>query len=409
MKTGLTPGATAELTWRVGAEHIIELADAFGHRVAVFSTPAMIDLMEWTAREALAPFLDPNEESVGVSVSVEHLAATPIAARAIGQATVTRVDGRFVDFQIEARDDAEVIGRGVHRRAVIKTDRFAARLAEKNATHRSGDPPMMIEPCSEPPPKLSTLQVEVDGPVAKVTLNRPEKLNAVNSQMTEDWERINAFLAGHAEIRIVIITGAGSAFCSGDDVKELGELSIESAHELSLRQARMYLAWEQLPQIFIAAVNGVALGGGCVCAYSADFRIAASNARFGMPEILLGWPPGYGVAQLTAIVGKARALELCLTGKQISASEAKAFGLTHEVVPRSRLMPAAEALAQRLLAMPAEALRETKKVIHSDEGRHSKIAFHFDTAAYLRCLANDDAREGIRAFVEKRRASFRGL
>src|SRR5690606_14951324 len=112
----------------------------------------------------------------------------------------------------------------------------------------------------------------IQGAVATVTLNRQEKKNAVNRQMTEDWERLNRYFWQHPEIRVVLVRGAGDAFCAGDDVIEVGTLAIEQAQELSYRQARMYLAWEQLPQVFIAAVGGVALGAGCVAACACDLR-----------------------------------------------------------------------------------------------------------------------------------------
>ena len=239
-----------------------------------------------------------------------------------------------------------------------------------------------------------------------MTLNRTAKLNAVDRQMTTDFEQLNSWLAGHSEIRIVILTGSGEAFCAGDDVKEVGTLELAEATKLSHRQASLYLAWERLPQIFIAAVNGVAFGAGCVCAYSCDFRIAAHSARFAMPEVKLGWPPGYGLAQLTALIGKARSLELCLTGKQITAQQAEQYGLVHDVVPQFRVIPAARELATQLLKQPAEALRLTKRLLHADEGTQSKQAFLADTAAYIHCLGQKDAQEGIAAFNEKRSPKY---
>ncbi len=162
---------------------------------------------------------------------------------------------------------------------------------------------------------------------------------------------------------MVILTGAGDAFCAGDDVIEVGTLSLDQARELSWRQAKVYLAFEHFPQPIIAAVNGLALGGGCVAAYSCDLRVASHASRFGMPEITLGWPPGYGVAQLTALVGKARALELCLLGEPISASTALEWGLVHEVVPSAYVLKRAKEMANRILELPAEAIRETKRLV----------------------------------------------
>lgn len=407
MKSGLNPGVTGELRATVTAAQVIHLGADGPAGAVVFSTPSMIDLMEHAAREALRPFMEEGEESVGAVVHVEHLAATPIGAAVQAVARVTSVNRKLVEFEIEAFDATETIGRGTHTRAIIHSDRFAGRLAEKAAKLPSGVVlPMPLNPNNGELPPLSTLTLHQDGAVVTVTLNRPQKLNAVNSQMTSDWEHITSWLAGHPDVRVVIVTGAGEAFCAGDDVTELGTLPIEFATELSHRQARMYLAWERLPQVFVAAVNGVALGAGCVMASACDFRIAAHSARFGMPEILLGWPPGYGIAQLTALVGKARALELCTLGQPISAQTAASYGLANEVVPLMRTVAAARELATQLLARPANALRETKWLVHQDEGVQPKIAHLADTAGYIRCLQQPDAQEGIAAFNQKRIPKF---
>ena len=407
MKTGLTVGTVGELRVIVGADQVIHLGADTPTGAVVFATPAMINLMELAAREAIRPFLDDGEESVGAVVHVEHLAATPIGAAVRAVARVVSVNRKLVEFEIHAFDAIDLIGKGTHTRAIIQTDRFRQRLTEKASKLPEGVVlPMPLAANTGELTALSTLSVAVEGAIATVTLNRPQKLNAVNQQMTADWERLNCWLAGHPEVRVVIVTGAGEAFCAGDDVGEVGTLPIDTATQLSHRQARMYLSWEQLPQVFIGAINGVALGAGCVMACACDFRIAAHSARFGMPEILLGWPPGYGVAQLTALIGKARALEMCVLGQQITSQVAANYGLTHEVVPLGRVQAAARELATQLLARPASALRETKRLVHQDEGVQSKIAYLADTAGYIRCLEEPDAREGIAAFNEKRTPKF---
>ena len=407
MRSGLLPGLTASLQWQATPERTIHLAADQQQSAVVFSTPSMINLMEHAARDLLRPYLDPGEESVGVTVQIEHLAATPLGAIVTAEARVTAVEGKLIDFEVTARDAFDTIGRGTHRRAIIGVEKFASRLREKTAKlSEAAMLPIDVTPQLGELPKLATLLVSVSGAIATVTLNRPQKLNAVNVQMTADWEQVNSWLAGHREIRVVIVTGAGPAFCAGDDVPEVGTLSLEIARDLSHRQARLYLAWERLPQIFIAALQGPALGGGCVAAYSCDFRIAAHGAHLGMPEIKLGWPPGYGIAQLTALVGKARTLDLCLTGRQITASQGLEYGLVHEVVPANRVLPAAKELAAQLLALPAEALRETKRLVHADEGVTPQQAYLAETASYIRCLELPDAQEGIAAFREKRAAKF---
>ena len=322
---------------------------------------------------------------------------------------MTAVSDRAVDFDVVALDALEPIGRGTHRRAVVQLERVAQRLEDKmNKLPAGFQFPMNLKPNPGPLPPLKTLLTAGNGPVLNVTLNRPEQRNSISSELTDDWCQLISYLAAHPEVRVVVVTGAGRAFCAGSDIKGLRGLDLAAATALSHRHAQMWLAIEQLPQVVIAKVNGPALGGGCVAAYSCDFRIAASSATFGMPEVLLGWPPGYGLSQLTALVGKARALELCLTGKTISAQQAHDYGLVHRIVPGNQLNKAVDQLVETLLATPAAALRSTKQVLHLDEPTQSKVAYLNDTAAYIDCLKTADAQEGIAAFVAKRPPRFQG-
>lgn len=404
MQPGLQPGHTGELTWTVDPSMTITLGAL--PQATVFSTPSMIMLMERAAREALRPFLDEGEESVGIEVQVEHVGPAVLGEAVRGVARVTAAEGRRASFTVQAFAGDREIGRGTHRRAIVPLSRLVENVAKVTAPAATPAPPAAA---SGSLPQFTTLNVAVADRVATIVLSRPQALNAVSVQMTTEWEQLVAWLAGHPEeVRVAIVTGAGPTFCAGDDVKELPALTLDAARALSLRQAALWLSLERLPQPFIAAVNGPALGAGCVAAYSCDFRIAAHAASFGMPEIKLGWPPGYGVAQLTALVGKARALELCLTGESISAGRALEWGLVNEVVPAAQLLPRAQQLATRLLALPAEALRATKRLVHADEGALPKITHRADTEAYIRCLALPDAREGIAAFAAKRRPNFTG-
>ena len=373
-------------------------------QATVFSTPNMIMLMERAAREVLRPYLEEGEESVGVDVQVEHLGAAPLGATVRGVAQVTGVEGRRISFEVHAFAGDREIGRGTHRRAIVLLEKLLQNLAKLDPVAGGF---MNIKPNTGDLPEFETLVVEVSRQIATVNLNRPQSLNAVNRRMTEDLERLVGWLAGHREeVRVVILTGKGKAFCAGDDVKELETISTEQARALSLRQAQMYLAFETLPQPIIAAVNGTAMGAGCVCAYSCDLRIASHSAAFGMPEIKLGWPPGYGVAQLTALVGKARALELCLTGNPITARQALDWGLVNELTSGYMLLKRARQMAEQLLELPPEALRQTKRIVHADEGAQPKVAHRLDTEAYVRCFELPDAKEGIAAFAQKRKPRF---
>jgi enoyl-CoA hydratase len=404
MKPGLKIGDIGELTWTVDPTMTVTLGGV--PQATVFSTPSMILLMERSASAALRPFIEDGEESVGVEVQVEHLAAAALGSTVRGVAKVTDIDGRRVGFEIWAYAGDRELGRGRHRRALVRIDKVVANVVQ---LLKEEDRVMNLKPATGDLGKLETLTVDVANRIATVTLNRPRFANAINTQMTGELERLVEWLAGHPqEVRVVVITGADDAFCGGVDLKDVAGLSLDAARTLSFRQANLCLALERLPQPVIAAVNGPAFGGGCVLAYSCDWRLASHAAQFAMPEIKRGWPPGFGISQLTALVGKARALELCLTGEPITAARALDWGLVNELVPGTMLEKSARQLAERLLLQPAEALRQTKRLIHMDEGNLPKVTHHADTEAYLRCLELPDAREGISAFVEKRPTKFEG-
>lgn len=408
MKSGFSRGQIGRLTWVVDASMVITLgSDA---RATVFSTPNMILLMERSAREALRPYLEPGEESVGVDVNIRHVGGAGMGSTVYGVATVSAIDGRRVSFNVQAFCGDRLIGEGTHVRAIVQVERIVENIAKLSAEQSgSSEKAMMLSVNTGDLPKLQTILLDIRNRIATVTLNRPSSLNAVNVQMTNELGQVVSWLLGHPQdVRVVVLTGAGRAFCAGDDVKELRSLSIEAARALSLQQAESYLAFERLPQPVIALVNGDAFGAGCVAACSADLRVASHAARFAMPEILLGWPPGYGIAQLTSLVGKARTLEMCMMGQPISSTKALEWGLVNEVVAESALIARSRQLADRLLQMPAEALRETKRLVHLDEGNQPKVAYRADTEAYIRCLQLSDAQEGLAAFAEKRAAKFKG-
>jgi enoyl-CoA hydratase len=404
MKPGIKIGDIGELTWVVDPTMTITLGGL--PQATVFSTPSMIMLMERAARESLRPFLEDGEESVGVDVQVEHTGAAALGTTVRGVARVVELDGRRVGFEIQAYAGDREIGRGKHRRAMVRLDRLVANVMQ---TLKAEDRVMTLAPVAGELGALETITVAVANRIANVTLNRPRASNAISIKMTDELERLVAWLAGHPqEVRVLVISGAGDAFCGGVDLKAVAGLSPDEARTLSLRQANICLALERLPQPVIAAVNGPAFGGGCTLAYSCDLRFASHAANFAMPEIKRGWPPGFGVSQLAALVGKARALQMCLTGEPITANQALEWGLVNELVPGAVLMKTAQLFAERLLAQPAGALRETKRLLHAIEGQQSKVSHRAETEAYIRCLELADAREGIASFVEKRPSKFEG-
>ncbi len=398
MKPGFTTGLQGRLEWTVTPDRTITLGG--DPRATVFATPYMIMLMERAGREALRPFLEEGEESVGIDVNIRHLAGAGLGSKVHAVAKVASIEGRKVGFEVAAYEGDKLLGEGTHKRMVVNLAKLVQKLEAENPAATTPAP--AATPAADPP-KLETIALSIDGAIATVTLNRPAARNAINRAMTAEIEALVEWLTTRGDsIRAVVVTGSGKAFCGGDDVKELESITPEEARQLSHRQARMFLAFERLPQVLIAAVNGFALGAGCVLAAACDLRIASHAARFGMPEILLGWPPGYGVAQLGQLVGKARALDLCLTGRTIDARTGVEWGLASEVVPGSRLPVRARELADRLLELPPLALRETKRIVHLDDAPHSKVAYRLDTEAYVRCFETKDAKEGIRAFKEKR-------
>jgi len=409
MKDGLSIGHVGTLAWDVTPDRTIGLG---GGRAVVFSTPSMINLMEHAARAALGPYLDDNEESVGVDVSVTHLAATPAGGVVRGEARVTGIDGRLISFDIAAFDAAEQIGRGAHRRAVINVDKFARKLAEKGAPavtavgRRSVNEPV-LKPDRGELPRTEALGVAVAGQVMTITLNRPAALNAINPQMSGELRKLLDWLAGHPEaVRVVIVTGAGKGFCAGDDMKLMDVHTVEQAEAWNVSEAELFLAFQRVPQTFIAAINGPCFGGGIVLAVACDFRIASRAATFGMPEVKLGWPPAFALPQLAALVGKANALDLCLRCPTIAAERALAIGLVGEVVAPNLVMRTAEARAAELLAMAPIALRETRLLIHRIVPNATPLTETLTNAAYVRCLQTQDTKEGLASFREKRKAKY---
>jgi len=399
MKPGLTPGATGEMSLRVTPDTAIALGPAPG--VSVLSTPSMIRLMEHAARKAVEPYLEEGEETVGAELSVRHLAATPLGQMVRAVARLTAIEGRALTFELEAFSETQKIGEGTHKRVAV----LLSRLREKIASAEAPKPTPREE---FDPAKYTTISFRSEGGIGRLTLNRQASLNAVNVRMVEEIEDLQARLADDQETRVLIITGAGRAFCAGDDIKELATLNEHEAELLSLRQARMYHRFHELGQPVIAAINGPAVGAGCVCAAFCDVRIAAYTATFGMPEIKLGWSPGYGNAQIMALIGPGRAMELLLTGEMIGAQEAHRIGLVERIVPQNALMKTAEDLARKMLDMPPVALREVKRLLHQDAALNPRESYVNDTASYMRCFRTGDAREGIKAFIEKRKPVWKG-
>jgi enoyl-CoA hydratase len=258
---------------------------------------------------------------------------------------------------------------------------------------------------------FESILVERDGPVALVTLNRPSVLNALNSKLLEELSQALAQLERDDDVRVVIITGAGTkAFAAGADIGELNALrsGVEGTDKARAGQA-ITLQIERLKKPVIMAVNGFALGGGCELAMAGDIRIASENARFGQPEVNLGLIPGYGGSQRTTrLLGKGMAMFLCLSGDMIDAQMALEIGLVERVVAQDELLSAAKKLAQTIAQKAPLAITACKRAINN--GAHLPIAdaLELEALEFGTLVNTNDFKEGTSAFLEKRKADWKG-
>lgn len=249
-----------------------------------------------------------------------------------------------------------------------------------------------------------------EGNLAVVTLNRPAVLNALNAETMDELRRVMLELRRDDEVRVVIVTGAGEkAFAAGADIGELARMDPTGSRELALRGQHVLDLVENLGKPVIAAINGYALGGGCELAMACTFRVAADTARLGQPEINLGLIPGYaGTQRLVRLVGRDRAMDLILTGRQVTADEALAIGLVTRVVPAARLMAEARSFAETLAEKAPVAVRLAMDAVNRGFSMPFADACRYEAALFGLVAATEDMREGTRAFLEKRKPVFSG-
>jgi enoyl-CoA hydratase len=254
------------------------------------------------------------------------------------------------------------------------------------------------------------LLVEREGAVAIVTINRPEKRNALNTLTLREIHHVMTALGADAAVGAIVLTGAGDkAFVAGADISELAVMTPAGGKDHSAAGQRAFDAIETLGTPVIAAVNGFALGGGCELAMACTLRLAADSARFGQPEINLGLTPGYaGTQRLPRLVGRGRALELLLTGDMISAQRAFEIGLVNRVVPAADLRAEALALATTLAAKAPIATRYILDLVHHGADMPLAEAQHLESTLFGLIASTDDMREGTRAFLDKRAAAWKG-
>lgn len=251
---------------------------------------------------------------------------------------------------------------------------------------------------------------EKEGRTSIITINRPEKLNALNRKTMEEIH--DAFLKAGADTSIgaVIITGSGTkAFVAGADIKELSELSPIGAKDYALYGQMVFNRIELLGKPVIAAINGFALGGGCELALACTIRIASEKAKLGQPEVNLGLIPGYGGTQrLSRIVGKGRALEMVLTGDNIDAQEAHRIGLVNKVTSVEELLPTCKKVAEKIISKGPLAIQYALDAINQGLEMPLEEGLFLEATLFGLTCATDDMKEGTKAFLEKRKADFKG-
>lgn len=255
------------------------------------------------------------------------------------------------------------------------------------------------------------IKVEVSGAFATITINRESALNALNSAVIAELITATAELEIDDDVRVVSITGAGSkAFVAGADITEMREFSPVQAQALSELGGNLGAAIENSAKVYIAAVNGFALGGGCELAMSCDFIYASNNAKFGQPEVKLGVIPGFGGTQrLIRRVGIGKARELVFTGAQISADEALRIGLIDAVVAPEELTAKVDAAAKAVAANGPLAVAEAKRIMNAGQSMSLEASLMLEQRAFGGLFATNDQREGMTAFAERRPAAFKGV
>jgi len=255
----------------------------------------------------------------------------------------------------------------------------------------------------------ATLLTDLSEGILTATVNRPEKLNALNHQVMADLEMLMDEVAACADVKALILTGAGEkSFVAGADISEFLAADAAGASCMAQRGQDVFARFEQSPKPVLAAVNGFALGGGCELAMSCHLRIASESARFGQPEVNLGIIPGYGGTQrLTRLVGRGKALEWMMSGQMIDAHEAHARGLVNHVTSPKELLPESRKLLSVILSRsPTAVARVIAAVNASHDGRID--GFEEEVRLFGECSGTEDMKEGVTAFLEKRKPIFPG-
>lgn len=257
--------------------------------------------------------------------------------------------------------------------------------------------------------EYKNLLLEVKEKIAVVTVNRPDKLNALNKETILEFRAMFKELRGADNVHVIILTGSGEkAFVAGADIKEINELDVLSAKKFSERGQYVFNYIENMNKPVIAAVNGFALGGGCELALACHIRLASDNAKFGQPEVNLGIIPGYGGTQrLTRLINSGRAMESILTGDMIDANEALRVGLVNHIYPQNELMNKTFEMAKKIASKGQNAIRFAIKAVIAANQVSAKEGQNYEASLFALCCGTEDFKEGTSAFLEKRKPEFK--
>ena len=256
---------------------------------------------------------------------------------------------------------------------------------------------------------MSLILKEISNHIAILTINRPEVLNAMNDEVVADLDATVESCIDDDKVGVIILTGAGEkAFVAGADIKKMQSMGSEAALEFGKAGQQMTLTIENSPKPVIAAVNGFALGGGCEISLACHIRVASDTATFGQPEVLLGILPGWGGTQrLPRLVGSGLANEIITTGRMVSALEAKSMGLVNHVVPPDELMNKCMEIANQILKNGPNAIAQSLSCIQKRMGMSMEDGLEIEVENFSKLFATEEAKEGLSAFVEKRKPNFR--
>ena len=248
-----------------------------------------------------------------------------------------------------------------------------------------------------------------DDGIMTVNLNRPDKLNALNNTVLQELAEVFQKSKTDRNVKALLLTGEGKAFCAGADISRLAECDATSGYDFAVEGQKVFRLLETLGKPSLSAINGYAFGGGCELAIASTIRIASSTAQFGQPEVNLGVIPGYGGTQrLARLIGKGRAMDLCLSGRFIDAECALKWGLVTDVVEPAKLLEKAHTILKNIVSLAPLAIQSIMDCINHGYDLSLSDALHLEAVHFAKTCATEDKKEGVSAFLEKRNAQFKG-